>query len=65
MVTPGLPLGCLEWFATVLDARLRAIRAPPPAPRHHPDPWHAKYASLLPVRQLILDAKFTLKRNLS
>ncbi len=29
VVTPGLPLGCLQWFATVLDARLREIRAYP------------------------------------
>ncbi len=29
VVTPGLPLGCLQWFAAVLDARLREIRAYP------------------------------------
>ena len=31
MVTSGLSLGCLEWFATVLDARMRAIYALPPS----------------------------------
>ena len=36
---------------------MRAIRAPLPAPPHHPDPCHAKYASLLRVRELILGVK--------